>query len=176
MADKIVPVEVDVSTYEKIRKEREEKIKKEKNNPYGKDTFLKLLTSQMKYQNPLEPMKNEEFMSQMAQLTATEQITNMAKSFEDFKKTFETKDSKGNTTNALLQEMKNLNTTMGKYMGSITPATENLDYLKLMGDFAKAYDKNTKSLLEKIDTLQNEIKKLNGGTTTTTGTTPVNNG
>ena len=66
----------------------------------------------------------------MAQLTATEQITNMAKSFEDFKKTFETKDSKGNTTNALLKEMKNLITTMGKYMGSITPATENLDYLK----------------------------------------------
>jgi flagellar basal-body rod modification protein FlgD len=43
----------------------------------GKDAFLKLLTSQLKYQNPLEPMNDQEFVGQMTQFSSLEQLQNM---------------------------------------------------------------------------------------------------
>src|SRR5688500_15735757 len=33
----------------------------------GKDTFLKLLVAQLKYQNPMEPVDSSQFMAQTAQ-------------------------------------------------------------------------------------------------------------
>jgi flagellar basal-body rod modification protein FlgD len=44
----------------------------------GKDAFLKLLTTQLQHQDPLNPMEDSEFMGQMAQFSTLEQITNMA--------------------------------------------------------------------------------------------------
>jgi flagellar basal-body rod modification protein FlgD len=46
---------------------------------FSSDGFLKLLASQIKGQNPLEPMKDTEFVAQMAQFSQLEQITNLAK-------------------------------------------------------------------------------------------------
>ena len=44
-----------------------------------KDAFLQLLVAQMKYQDPLEPTSNTEYISQYAQFTQVEQMQNMAK-------------------------------------------------------------------------------------------------
>lgn len=45
----------------------------------GKDDFLKLLVTQMANQDPLNPMKNEDFIAQLAQFTSLEQMQNVAK-------------------------------------------------------------------------------------------------
>lgn len=44
----------------------------------GKDAFIQLLVTQMKYQDPLNPMDNSEMLAQLAQFTALEQMMNVA--------------------------------------------------------------------------------------------------
>ena len=52
---------------------------KEYNSNLDKDAFLKILVTQLKYQNPLEPTKDNEFIGQMAQFSALEQSQNSNK-------------------------------------------------------------------------------------------------
>ncbi|MBU7008271.1 hypothetical protein Ga0451573_003230 [Peptococcaceae bacterium DYL19] len=48
----------------------------------GKDDFLKLMITQLRYQDPLEPTDNKDFIAQMAQFSSLEQMANMSKGFE----------------------------------------------------------------------------------------------
>jgi flagellar basal-body rod modification protein FlgD len=43
----------------------------------GKDDFLKMLIMQMRFQDPLEPMKGTEFAAQLAQFSSVEQLSNI---------------------------------------------------------------------------------------------------
>lgn len=47
---------------------------------YSKDDFLQLLVAQMKYQDPLEPADNTEYITQYATFSQVEQMQNMAAS------------------------------------------------------------------------------------------------
>lgn len=49
---------------------------------FSSEGFLKLLAAQISAQNPLEPMKDTEFVAQMAQFSQLEQTTNLAKNIE----------------------------------------------------------------------------------------------
>lgn len=50
----------------------------------GSDDFMKLLTTQLTSQDPMNPMKDTEFISQMANFTSLEQMRNLSKSFDTF--------------------------------------------------------------------------------------------
>ena len=56
-----------------------------------KEAFLQLLVAQMKYQDPLEPTSNTEYISQYAQFSQVEQMQNMASSMELSRASGETK-------------------------------------------------------------------------------------
>ncbi|MBE3580482.1 MAG: hypothetical protein IMW96_02400 [Thermoanaerobacteraceae bacterium] len=43
----------------------------------NKTDFLRLIAAQLQYQNPLEPMKDTEFITQLAQFTVLEQLYEM---------------------------------------------------------------------------------------------------
>lgn len=51
-------------------------------NGMDKDAFLQLLVAQMKYQDPLEPTSNTEYISQYATFSQVEQMQNMAATME----------------------------------------------------------------------------------------------
>jgi flagellar basal-body rod modification protein FlgD len=49
----------------------------------GRDEFLKILLTQLQNQDPTSPMEDKEFIGQMAQFSALEQMTNVATGFQD---------------------------------------------------------------------------------------------
>ncbi|WP_392454450.1 flagellar hook capping FlgD N-terminal domain-containing protein [Chryseomicrobium aureum] len=50
----------------------------------GQDAFMKILIAQLRNQNPLEPMKDAEFIAQMAQFTSLEQLTALNKTMTSY--------------------------------------------------------------------------------------------
>jgi flagellar basal-body rod modification protein FlgD len=56
---------------------------KKENTPIDKDAFLKLLVTQLKYQDPLQPMEDTEFIAQLAQFSSLEQIQNLNASIKN---------------------------------------------------------------------------------------------
>lgn len=74
-------------------------------NGMDKDAFLQLLVAQMKYQDPLEPTSNTEYISQYATFSQVEQMQNMASTMELSRASsmvgkqvlIQTTDSAGNT-------------------------------------------------------------------------------
>ncbi|MDE6600611.1 MAG: flagellar hook capping protein [Lachnospiraceae bacterium] len=76
-------------------------------NTLDKDAFLQLLVAQMKYQDPLEPTSNTEYISQYATFSELEQMQNMSASMELFRASslvgqtvlLKVRDSQGRVTN-----------------------------------------------------------------------------
>jgi flagellar basal-body rod modification protein FlgD len=68
-----------VSRYEDVKDQA-----KRTNEDMGKQDFLTLFTAQLQNQNPLEPVKNEAFVAQLAQFSQLEALTNMQTSLDSF--------------------------------------------------------------------------------------------
>lgn len=54
-------------------------------NVMGKDDFMKLLMTQIKYQDPMKPMDHQEFAAQLAQFGSLEQLTNIGAGIKGLK-------------------------------------------------------------------------------------------
>ena len=59
------------------RTENNLKPKRKTGDNLGKDDFLNLLVTQLRYQDPLQPTNDKEFIAQMAQFSSLEQMQNM---------------------------------------------------------------------------------------------------
>lgn len=53
-----------------------------KKNELGKDDFIKLMSAQLKHQDPISPVKNEQMAAQLAQFSALEQMVNVNTNLE----------------------------------------------------------------------------------------------
>jgi flagellar basal-body rod modification protein FlgD len=49
----------------------------------GKDAFMKMLLSQIRYQNPLDPVNNTDFIAQLAQFSSLEAMQNLQATMQD---------------------------------------------------------------------------------------------
>lgn len=74
---------------------------------FGKDTFLKLLVAQLKYQNPMSPTDGTQFLAQTAQFTMVEKLDQINSAMK---------------SNAASNEVLEAATMIGKH---VTVATEN---------------------------------------------------
>jgi len=57
-------------------------------NQLGQDAFLKLLTTQLKNQDPLKPLDDTQSIAQLAQFQATQATTDLKNSFQNFQSNF----------------------------------------------------------------------------------------
>ena len=88
-----------------------------KQNALGQDDFLKILITQLSYQDPTAPMEDKEFIAQMAQFSSLEQMTNMSSEFSKLSGTLNLNSAIGmigknvtiaageNTVNGLVEEV-----------------------------------------------------------------------
>ena len=71
---------VESNSVQSLAKEKAKK--KAGNSNLDKDAFLQLLVAQMKYQDPLEPTSNTEYIAQFATFSELEQMQNMSATLE----------------------------------------------------------------------------------------------
>ncbi|MDF2845923.1 MAG: hypothetical protein K0R00_4349 [Herbinix sp.] len=109
-------------------------------NNLDKDAFLKLLVTQLKNQNPLEPMDNTEFIAQMAQFSSLEQAQNTNKTIKT--------DSAYNMVNKLVKA-----THVDPKTNEITQVVGEVSMVRVDGD--KVYLK-----VDGIEVLYDDVKEV----------------
>ena len=72
---------LDELTYKNLDSENINKVRG--SSDLGKDEFMKLLTTQMQYQDPLNPQSDQDFIAQLAQFSSLEQMQNLNSTFNN---------------------------------------------------------------------------------------------
>ena len=115
-------------------KKDDKKVGDSHNNDLDKDAFLRLLTTQLANQDPLNPIEDRGFIAQLAQFSSLEQMQNLNKNVE--KLTEEVLDSMDNlnlnqiqANVAILKEITNIRKAMESYL-DIEPEPVDKEELK----------------------------------------------
>ncbi|MBF4691729.1 flagellar hook assembly protein FlgD [Fusibacter ferrireducens] len=116
----------------------EENSKRLASQKLDKDSFLKLMMAQLQHQDPLEPMDNSQTITQMAQFSSVEQLSNISTSMEN------------NTaiSTAMAEQLVKLNDLIKNMNTDSTGASE---------DIKTAQNK----IIEQNEQIVNELIKLN---------------
>lgn len=103
-------------------------------NQMGRDTFLQLLVAQLSNQDPLNPVEDKEFISQLAQFSSLEQMQTMNSSLDTLNET----GASGQVHSAFLQGVslvgKNIEVPNPEYDGknvmekTITGKVDSVDF------------------------------------------------
>ena len=88
-------------------------------NTMGMEDFLQLLTTQIANQDPLEPMKDTEFISQMANVASLENQQKFTQSFTEF-----AESQNQVATQAYLGRKVTIETNSGERKSSVAEAVE----------------------------------------------------
>lgn len=83
-------------------------------NGIGQEDFLKILLTQLSYQDPLKPMDNQEFIAQMAQFTTLEQTKQLNDRLDSLLSIQSSDQSIG-----LIGKTVEINTSGGAAVGSV---------------------------------------------------------
>ena len=129
---------------------------------YDKDSFLKILVAQMKYQDPMEPTSNTEYISQYATFTQVEQLNNMANSMALSRAS----ELVGKTV--IVEQTNSSNGTTSEVQGVVDFVTYsgNKAYVNINGDnynvddVVQVLDSNYSQALELVADFEKEIDKL----------------
>ncbi len=122
-----------------------------KNSDLDKNAFLRLLMTQLQYQDPLNPMDNTEFVSQMAQFTSLEQMQNLNSTMTSS----QAFSVIGRTVYAMSQnELGGYDETYG-IVESVTIKSDGTPYLKIgdkevkFSEVKNVYDSNTNTSIDR---------------------------
>ena len=83
MANALNTITVDGVTYDAEKYAASQTQTRNTNQDLGKEAFLQLLVTQMRYQDPLDPQDNSEYIAELAQFSALEQMTNVSDTLSD---------------------------------------------------------------------------------------------
>ena len=90
-------------------------------NTLGKDDFLRLLVTELKYQDPTNPMDNKEMVSQMSTFSSLEQMQNLNTSFSSLAQTI----NETLVPNFMLQQSSNMIGKEVSYTSTVTDSDGN---------------------------------------------------
>jgi len=99
-----------------------------------KDSFLKLLVTELKHQDPTQPMADREFIAQMAQFSSLEQMNNVNKEM----RTLNLNARAGEAYNLIGKYVQGIDPTNGRpVQGNVQHVERNQDDVRLVIDGAK---------------------------------------
>ena len=129
---------------------------------YDKDAFMQILVAQMKYQDPLEPTSNTEYINQYATFTQVEQLSNMANAMSLSRAS----EMVGKTVVVSQTNSDTGKTTEVEGTVDFVTYSGNKAYLNINGtnysidDVSQVLDPNYTSAVEAVKDFQEAIDKL----------------
>ena len=121
---------------------------------YDKDAFMQILVAQMKYQDPLEPTSNTEYISQYATFTQVEQLSNMANAMSLSRAS----EMVGKTVTIVQSDS---DTGKSKEIQGVVEAYLNVDGVNYnINDVKEVLDPNFTAAIEEVKDFQEAIDKL----------------